>query len=294
MSRIKLFIYSLLALPWIFFCHLLYLYTHREFSPPDFRYSYTFESENIPMSAALKDEVRGLLNQKFAYLGCGKQMTAFESEDHRFVIKFFNPRAVVREKWFSDWDKFRRLCSLRWFSDNYLRRKARLAKLSKRYRLGFEQLREESGLVYVHLGDSSKLFQTLSLTDKQGKAHQIDLDRCPFVLQKKAELATNYLGHLLDKGELEKAKQGIEEICRVLASRAKKGFTDRKQTLHNNYGFVEDRFVQIDLGRLNKDELIEQTPDEEIKRVYSQLHQFLSKRYPNYHSFLDETFEGKF
>lgn len=293
MLSLKIFIYSLLALPWIFFGHLLYLYTHREFSPSDFHYSYTFESENIPMSAALKDEARQHLNQKFVYLGCGKQMTAFESGDHQYVIKFFNPRAVVRERWFSDWDKFRRLCSLRWFSDNYIRRKVRLAKLSKRYRLGFEQLREEAGLVYVHLNDSTRLSQTLSLTDKQGKEHQIDLDRCPFVLQKKATLATTYLNHLLDKGELEKAKLGIQEICRVLASRAKKGFTDRKQTLHNNYGFVEDRFVQIDLGRLNKDEIIELAPAPEIKRVYFQLHKFLSKRYPNYHSFLDETFEGK-
>lgn len=259
--------------------HLCYLYTHPDFNPPDFYYDWVLALD-APVHTASKEEAKRILGQKFFYLGHGRQMTAYESEDHQYVIKFFNPRPVIREKKWKKLKTWRRLSSLKWTSYAYLKRKQRVVKLFHQYHTAFKDLPEETGLRYVHVGKSTCLSQALWVADKKGKLYCVDLDRAPFVLQKKSELVTVRLDRLLEKGYIEKAKQNVEALYRFFSLRAKKGFTDRIQTLHNNYGFVGDSVIQIDLGRLQKVESFRQRPEEETRRIHAQLTQSLSDRFP--------------
>jgi hypothetical protein len=261
--------------------HVLYLYTHKEFEPKDFALSTVFEvaQPDIPDSAS-KECALDALNQKFFYLGCGKQMTAYKSEDGRFVIKFFNPRKVIKEKCFSNFENMRHLCTLKWLANAYFNRKARLIKLAERYILAYRELKDESGILYLHVSHTSALSKHLSVVNKRGKLCEIDLTRTPFVLQKKVELASSRLKMLTQSQDLSAARLHLEQLYHLFQKRAQKGFTDRIQTLHNNYGFSQDRAIQIDLGRIEKDLMIQENPDQEMERIFSNLNAFFSGSYP--------------
>ncbi len=274
----KGFLYSLLCVAVVGIGHLLYLYTHREFKPDQFSHPFILTREGPATSQA---EVSHILKQTFVYCGHGKQMTAFESEDGRYILKLFNPRPVLKKSKFRDYKRLKRLISLKWISHAYFKKRERLEKLFKRYEIGFDHLREESGLVYVHLSASTELNQPLQLIDQKGKSYTIDLKQTPFVLQKKAILVFAYLDKLLQQGEVLKAKEAVLQLRNLFVSRAKKGYTDRIQTLHNNYGFVDGQAIQIDLGRIVKDEIIQLSPEKEIKRVVCEMKETLVKRYPD-------------
>jgi hypothetical protein len=245
--------------------HLLYLYTHREFTPTDFKGNFVrgFEEKGYAPDA----QVIKALAQSYTYLGHGKQMTAFESADHQYVIKFINPRPVLKENVFHKIKGLKRLCSLKWFSSAYFKKNERLTKLFKRYQVAFQELKEESGLVYIRLDPSISLPQEMDLIEKEGKHHRLPLKDCPFVLQKKAIVATKLFQQLSENGDQEGLKKCGEQLFDLFLSRAKKGYTDRIQTLHNNYGFVDGKAIQIDLGRIWKDEEVENMPKKEMERI---------------------------
>lgn len=270
--------------------HVLYLYSHREFGPKDFHYPFILGlNKRILPNEDVKKQAVEILSQKFTYLGYGGQMTVYESEDHQYVIKFFNPRYVIKKRWFQQMAKWRRLNSLKWISNTYFRQKERLQKYFLRYEMAFKDLQEETGLVYVHLDPSTCLSQKLDLVDKQGIAHQMDLENCPFVLQKKVELTMVHLNRLVKAGAHEQAKQSVEQIYNLFLSRAQKGYTDRLQTLHKNYGFFEDRAVQLDVGRIEKIETLE--PLKEMERIVSNISPSIAKSFPQLAPVLHECLE---
>lgn len=265
-------------------CHLFYLYIHEEFAPSDFCHSSILKEnfQEVFVDEALKKQALEITNQPFFYCGCGQQMTAFESADHLYVIKFFNPRDYLnREEWFKGGRRLRRLSSLKWLSRAYLKRKERLLRLFNRYQIGFEELKEESGLVYVHLNKETGLQRTLHFVDKKGRSCQISLKDAPFVLQKKCRIVFSHFDALAEKGDIKGIQEGIVQLKTLFLARAEKGFTDRIQTLHNNYGFVEGKAMQIDLGRIEKNPAVQRLPLQELERITAEMKRMLASRYPH-------------
>lgn len=273
--------------------HFGYLYTHCEFQPNDFYHPKLVNQTAFPLSvdASLKAQAREVLNQQFIYMGRGRQMTAYVSADGQYVIKFFNPRTFLRKKWFYDRKKLRRMVSLKWLSKAYFKRQDRLARLSKRYQLAFDELKEESGLIYVHLSPASQLHTLLQLTDKAGARCSLDLNGVPFVLQKKSQLVLSQLDALMQKRDFKEIKEKIGQLYTLFSLRALKGYTDRVQTLHNNYGFIGDRAIQIDLGGIYHDYTIAKDPKADIQRIMERIARTLFKRYPGSSSLLMEIFK---
>ena len=91
---------------------LLYLYNHKEFKPNEFACSLFREAAVEVDLSQNKEEIQKILNQPFAFLGLGKQMTAYESADHQYVLKLFNPRSRIKESWFHDIKKLKFFCSM--------------------------------------------------------------------------------------------------------------------------------------------------------------------------------------
>lgn len=287
----KLFIFSSIILSTIALLlagHLFYLYTHCEFTMNDFKHNFILKETNKLASSEelLKTNALKILNQPFSYLGCGRQMTAFISEDQQYVIKFFNPRAYLKKaKWFSGIRKLRRLSSLKWISNAYFKRRARLKRMLHRYEMGFNDFREEACLEYVHLNRDTCLSKSIQLFDKQGKKNYIDLDAYPFVLQKKSNLAMAYLDQLMKNGEENLAKERILQLYDLFVTRAQKGYTDPETLLHNNIGFIENRAVLVDLGQLRRIEN-ESDVNQEMSKIFIPIAQSLSSRHPRLAPFL--------
>ncbi len=251
--------------------HLVYLYNHREFSPPDFCHPFILKLEGQVPDDATKKQISGILQQKFTYLGSGTQVVAFESADHQYVIKFFNPRNTIKENWFHRFSRMRQMSSPGWITKTYFGKEERLLTFFNCHRLAFRDLREESGLIYLHFDRSSCLAQTINVVDRDGKEYVVDLDRCPFILQKKVEIASTYLEDQLARGNLQEAEEGVRQIYQLFLARAQKGYSDHRQSLSKNYGFAEGRAIQLDIGRIKQEEHVKKMPLKDVERIVANL-----------------------
>jgi hypothetical protein len=270
--------------------HVLYLYTHREFGPKDFYHPFILGFKpSICPEAAVKKQASEILNQRFTYLNHGGQMTVYESQDKKYVLKFFNPRSVIKRNWFQKFNKLRRFNSLKWITNTYFRKKARMKRFFNRYEMAFQDLREETGLVYVHLDPSTCLAQSVEVVDKEGSLHHLPLKAYPFVLQRKVELTMHHIDRLLKNGDVAGARRSVEQIYDLFLTRTQKGYTDRLQTLYKNYGFIEGRAVQLDIGRIRKVPELAIYP--EMKRIISNISPSIAEPYPELAAVLQERFK---
>ena len=264
--------------------HTFYLYTHREFGPRDFHHPLISTRMPSVANAADKQQAEKILKQKFVYLSYGGQMTVYESEDGLYVLKFFNPRSVLKEDWFHRWPKLMRINSWKWISNTYLHQKERLEKYFHRTAMSYNDLKDEAGLIYIHIDPGTSIDQTVELQDKEGTTHHFKLDSTPFVLQRKVELTRPYLDRMRHEGRLKEAGKKIYSLFLI---RAQKGYKDPFQAVAKNFGFIDEKFVQFDTGRIRKDETVLKHPDQEVKRVLNNIKPLLTD-YPELISEIDK------
>jgi hypothetical protein len=212
--------------------------------------SYTFSVERItsklPYNAEWaipqlpQDELKPILGQNYRYLASGTQSYAFLSDDGRYVIKFFRMKHLVPS--LSDYLKPGRV----------EKRQDNLQSIFKAYKQAYDDLKTESGLVYIHLNKTSDLNQKMTIADRLGRVHTIDLDQMEFIVQERAELLFTRLKKLYDAGDEEGAKRAINSVLTLVKQRIEKGYADQDKAVSHNYGFVGDRPIHLDIGRLFK------------------------------------------
>jgi len=217
----------------------------------DLTYDPAWETKSI--SKETEAELEKVFTQKFRYLGCGGQSFVFVSEDKEYVIKFFKHR------------HFRKPYSLLLniplpgileLSRLYKLNKA-LFKLTRdfsSYKLAYEELQEEAGLIYIHLNKGTHLNRSLNIIDKIGIEHEIDLDKIEFVVQRRADLLYPRIDELMQRGDIHGAKQALHAVLDVIVTRCKKGIFDEDPRIHNNLGLFGQRAIFIDIGRFVRDE----------------------------------------
>lgn len=227
---------------------------HPEFGPGDFCHPCILKRAPSNPETVSKQLASEIVKQRFSYLGCGGQLTVYESADHKYVIKFFNPRNSLFNK------------------------RKHLEKNFNRYAMSLKDLKEETGVIYNHFDPSTALPQSIEVVGKEGRLYHINLEKYPFVLQRKVELALPYLDRLYKEGRFEEAKEAGRQIYALFSSRAKKGYRDHSQNLACNYGFYNGKAVQLDPGRIRKDEAIAQNPRKEMERIVRNIKTTL----PNY------------
>lgn len=185
--------------------------------------------EEIPSKETLS-----LLDQKFFYWTKGAQNYVFLSEDGKTVLKFF---------------KFQHML-LPFLQEKKKKKQEAMEEGFKGYQLAFERLKEESGLLYIHLGKSSGLQKTVTLVDKLNISHQIRADEYAFILQKKGELLIPTLKKFIEAGDFQGAKGALEKVLQLIVVQNEKGVANGDLHLSKNYGFVEGSPLLLDCGRL--------------------------------------------
>jgi hypothetical protein len=206
--------------------------------------------ETRPILDQEKSEVKKILQQKFTFLGNGGQCFVFASDDGKYVLKLFK---IYRRRLYAPLNL---LLSFSWLEP--YRQKKIAAKRLKLVRdfgshvLAFNELQEETALVYVHLNKTNDLQQKLILVDKLGIKHTIDLDKYEFVIQKRATLVYETLNRLMKDGKQEEAKKRIDDLVDLVIRRSQKGIYDEDAFISRNFGFIDDKPIIIDAGRLRK------------------------------------------
>ncbi len=188
------------------------------------------------------DEVLG---QSYEYLGRGHQCYAFGSEDGRFVIKL--PR----------FDRYRlsfflRACPFAFLKKGREETRADLQRrcdfLLESFRIAFEDLRDETALLYVHLNRTDDLVGTLRIRDRLGRTYELDPNRTAFLVQEKKPIMMAAFEEFLRAGDRKGAEEILDSFLELVSTRSLKGIYNKDPSFLRNFGWEKGRGVQIDIG----------------------------------------------
>lgn len=216
-----------------------------------------FASSNLP-------DLEEIMSRPFYFLGKGLQSIAFVSEDGRTVIKFFlNKHPCFQKK-------------VGFFFSRKKKEPINVLKALKNYDVAFQELREETGLIGVHLVATQTQLPRCAIRDWRGKEHRIDLNRASFVLQHKCLM-------LDDACKTGSAEKILAALSALLEKRARKGFTDIKRRFNvQNYGLLGANGVMIDPGNLEYVEELKANPKAEVDRILKWARARIEKRHPGF------------
>lgn len=177
-----------------------------------------------PLGPSLGVDPDIILQQKFYLKDQGGQSYVFISADEKYVLKFFKdmPRP---------WIPFKK----------YQKKKiGKLIRTINGYHLAFERLREETGILYLHLSPTKTCLAT-TLVDRLLIEHSIDLSSVYFILQKRATPVASF------------SESTLSQVCELLKKRASAHIADHDPRLQSNLGWIDGQLVFIDPGRFIED-----------------------------------------
>jgi hypothetical protein len=245
--------------------------------------TYHKEFETSPLSNEELDSIRSILDQPYHYLGKGVQCFAFVSADDKYVLKFFRMRRVLPSNWLI------KIPLLESYKQEKIKRKFEdLSRDFISYKIAYEQLKDETGLLYIHLNKTDILHQKITLFDKIRVKHTIDMDSMEFLLQKKADLFYPAVEEMLSVGKNSEIKQCVKDLIHLLAYRSSLGIYDKDPDINTNFGICEGKTLQIDVGRYRPDPT-RKDPSlyiDDIVRVTDNLRQWLEAQDPELSDFL--------
>ncbi len=239
---------------------------------------------NTPLSS----ELDAILDKEFTYLARGKQYYVFCSEDGKYVLKFFKCQRLETPHW------LKTLSFLPFLKSYYTRQSSKIGKRRKELfascELAFEELQEETGLIYIHLNKTSNLQKKVRIIDKLLHHYALDIDKYEFIIQRRADLILPTLQILKEEGNFEGAKKRIDELLALLVQRHEKGIIDFDPAIINNTGFLDDRAIHLDLGRFAKCPEIRcrENSKSEIDKITKELRESISLFYPALSLYFEE------
>lgn len=242
-----------------------------------------------PLDQSEKEQLSAILDQPYHYLAKGAQSYVFLSEDGNYVIKFFRiyhlqpPFWITHLKW--PW-------LLQSYRLNKIAQKAQeLHKDFASYKIAYDLMREETGLVYLHLNKTDSLQKSLTFYDKIGIEHHVELDQMEFLVQKRADLVYPALAKMVESEGLESAQVALTHLVDLLCLRSKKGIRDKDPDLNTNFGFIGQTPLQIDVGRfrIENASATDHVDRDEIIRITDNLNQWLRVNYPDLSRHLENT-----
>ncbi|HSW72457.1 MAG TPA: hypothetical protein VLG44_03500 [Chlamydiales bacterium] len=242
--------------------------------------------ETHSLSSEEKEKISQVLSQKFHYLGSGRQCFVFVSSDQEYVLKLINHQRFVVADWVKQlpMPSFLDLQRL----EKIEKRHARIDAFFQSFQIGYENLPEETGILYLQLNKSeTPLFVQVS---GPGYVHTIPLHKTEFILQRRVNSFYS---------ELKRASHDAVQWKKILSSyvsyleqRIQKEIVDDDRNVFN-LGYAEGRTILIDAGRLYLDPAIQEHSYEEMKKSSKLLQKRLDKSYPEMGKYLFDEIEKR-
>ena len=230
------------------------------------------------LNASERGRVHEILGQKFTYLAKGAQCHVFASKDGKWVLKFFRHHHMRPPLWLTLLPSFLEP----WRSNKIEKKWSKLHKDFASYQIAYTQLKKQTGIFFLHLNKTGDLKQTVTIVDRLGIEHTLEMDEMEFILQKRATLVYPTIDAWMEAGNLVAAKEALSDLVSVLKLRFDKGLFDKDPDLNTNFGFIDNQAVQIDVGRFKREWRQRDTAlrKDDIYRITDNLKQFLDQRYP--------------
>lgn len=222
------------------------------------------------------------INQPFHYYSQGNQCFVFLSEDGQYVLKFFKYANQTLPAWTAKIPLLNRFKPFR---------PTRVQKTTwKRtrdfhgYQIAFDHLKEETGLLALHLHPTQNVYPTIKIRDKLNIAHQVNLNQTPFVLQKRATPTYQQFSLWIQNHEIDKVEKGITSLMNLYVKRAAQNIHDDDAIFYSNTGFIGETPILIDPGHFILDS---SSPTAEMQKLTKELKKWFSKKYPPMVSYVE-------
>ena len=238
-----------------------------------------------------RGRLESILDQKFYYIGKGAQSYAFGSQDGKYVLKFFKFKHL-RPNWFVD--LLPRISPFKQYKETLsIRKQRKLYGVFEGYRLAYEVHKLESGLVFIHLNKTAKLYPAARLIDKIGFERKVYLDQVPFVVQEKAKTTRSLINESLKNGDILSAQKRIEQIFDLYLSEYQKGIYDKDHGVMHNTGFVGERPIHLDVGKLTADNEMKNTENwqQDLERIAWKFAVWTKETYPLHYPVIAKSIE---
>lgn len=255
----------------------------------DFPYNPLWEVPKTENGAKIDQ----ILNQPFTYIGEGGQSYVFSSADKNYVLKLFKFnrfRPTVFVALLPDIFPFKT-----YKNSHRAKRNQKLITALYGHKLAYDLHRSDSGLIFIQL-NPSHVSRQITVFDKSSRQWSIDLAEVSFVLQERGEMLSVALSKILDQGDLQVAKERIDQLLQLYLSEYRKGIYDLDHGVMHNIGVHDEKIFHLDVGKLTADERIRQ-PEfyrEDLRMVVSKLERWLKAYYPQYFQELNHYLERKF
>ena len=234
-----------------------------------------------PLAPEERKKALQALHQPYIYLGKGCQSYVFASQDGQFVLKFFKYQRFRPQAWLNPLRSFPDMS--RFVQEKAQKREKKLLSFMKSWQIAFNELKEQSGLLVMHLNKTEDHWGTITLMDRLGTPYLVHLDQTEFYLQKKGILLEEHLLTLIRKGEIERAKKLIDKLLQIIISEYERGIGDRDHALLQNTGILPgDEIIHLDIGQFTQDKAFI-TPLCQNQELFSKTYrfsQFLQKQSP--------------
>lgn len=251
---------------------------------------YEQPNRNEWETPSLSDEEQSLLNkalnQSYKYIGKGNQSYAFISEDKKFILKFFRFNHL-KPSIFLNWlPPLKPVLNYREYKEKS--KQKRLERIFRSYKLAYDQDKDSSALVYIHLNKTENQFNTkLNAIDAMGFSYTIDLDKTVFIVQEKGKTTREVFSELLKRQDVHAVKKLIRNMLYLYVSEYKKGIYDRDHNLMSNTGFIGERPFRLDVGKIQKREDIK-NPDvykKDLQKITDKrISKWMHSYFPQYYS----------
>lgn len=208
------------------------------------------ESKNYDLrlqADAMDGNISAIFDQKFHYFSKGCQAYVFESEDGKYVLKFFRHHKYRIPFWFDYLTGFSWGEELKKRREHF--RQRAFANTMNSYELASTHLREECGTVFAHLQLTDSLNKKITIQGTMGRSWDIDLDHRLFILQKRAE---NTLSEALlqrkKENDLEGGMKIVHSFFQEVPKMIQKGIIIRDYNCVKNLAVWDHTVHMIDLG----------------------------------------------
>ncbi len=291
--RLKEFVWRLLILGMLVLSFYglgrLYFRLTAGFTIANITSDFTFQPQwqVRPLQAEEQVELESALNQTYYYLGKGCQSYVFGSQDEKYVVKFFKYQRYRLQPWLAYFPPLPAIVKYR--EQKRDKKWKKLDGFVQSWKVAFENLKEETGLVFVHLNKTTDLQRQLTIYDKIGQPHLVELDQMEFCVQRRAQLLCDALLAYQAKGNLVGAQQLIRQLLNMILSEYARGFADNDHALMQNTGVVQGKPVHIDVGQFVYDEAVKQ-PAVFHQELFTKTYKFklwLLENYPEVGDYLE-------
>lgn len=239
-----------------------------------------------PLSQENKRALDAILAQEFHYLGKGCQSYVFSSQDGNYVLKFFKYQRFRPQAWLDAFAFIPLVDSYR--LDKIAKKKRKLDNVLTSWKMAYEELQPETGVIYVHINKSGDWQKNLVIYDKLGLRHEIDLNGIEFMVQKRARMLCPELLRMKQNHDLGDAKAHIDSLLSLLLSEYQRGYADNDHALMQNTGVYAFTPIHIDVGQFVKNP-IAADPNVYNQELFNKMWKFRIWLRQNYSELADYT-----